>query len=243
MRHFKSIKIPSMIAFASLLLLTSCLPQSVDNTSGNSPRRTTNTIGDNSGATNSVQDPQNPISNGTAANNNNGSTNNTANSNGNSNGSPNGITNGDASCYKGDPFICKIEQLIGEKTNKYRAGRGLKPLVLDAKLAFTARDWSQKQAKSGGISHNGFPSARQTVYRQEFNVSRGLHGENVAYTSGVNGDSARNDAAAEAVAKEFAVMWWNSSGHRANMLGSFNYLGVGIFQRSNGAWYATQIFD
>ena len=240
MRHFKSIKITSMSAFAGLLLLTSCLPQSVDTTSGNSPRRTTNTIGDNSGATNSVQDPQNPISNGTAANNNNGSSNNTANSNGSS---TNGITNGDTSCYKGDPFICKIEQLIGEKTNKYRAGRGLKPLVLDAKLAFTSRDWSQKQAKSGGISHSGFPSARQTVYRQEFNVSRGLRGENVAYTSGVNGDSSRNDAAAEAVAKEFAVMWWNSSGHRANMLGSFKNLGVGIYQRSNGAWYATQIFD
>ena len=102
---------------------------------------------------------------------------------------------------------------------------------------------SQKQAKSGRISHSGFPSARQAVYRQEFSVSRGLRGENVAYTSGVNGDSARNDAAAEAVAKEFAVMWWNSSGHRANMLGSFNNLGVGIYQRSNGAWYATQIFD
>lgn len=234
MRHFKSIKITSMSAFAGLLILTSCLPQSVDTTSGNSPRRTTNTIGDNSAATNSVQDPQNspqnPLSNGTGTTNNNGS-------------SPNGITNGDASCYKGDPFICKIEQLIGEKTNKYRAGRGLKPLVLDAKLAFTSRDWSQKQAKSGRISHSGFPSARQTVYRQEFSVSRGLRGENVAYTSGVNGDSSRNDAAAEAVAKEFAVMWWNSSGHRANMLGSFKNLGVGIYQRSNGAWYATQIFD
>jgi uncharacterized protein YkwD len=236
MRHFKSIKTSSMIAFAGLLLFTSCLPQPVDTTSGNSPRRTTSTIGDNSGATNSVQDPQNPPQNPL----NNGTGTGTTNNNGSS---TNGITNGDASCYKGDPFICKIEQLIGEKTNKYRVGRGLKPLVLDAKLAFTSRDWSQKQAKSGRISHSGFPSARQTVYRQEFNVSRGLRGENVAYTSGVNGDSARNDAAAEAVAKEFAVMWWNSSGHRANMLGSFNNLGVGIYQRSNGAWYATQIFD
>lgn len=146
-------------------------------------------------------------------------------------------------CYKGDAFFCKVEQIISEKTNKYRAGRGLQPLKLDSKISFVARDWSQKQSSSGSISHRGFPSSRASVYRSEFGRSQNISGENVAYTSGVSGSSRRDDAAAEAIAEEFAVMWWNSSGHRRNMLGSFSSIGVGLAQRSNGAWYATQIFN
>lgn len=147
-----------------------------------------------------------------------------------------------ADCYKGDAFICKIEKLITDKTNKYRASRGLQPLALDAKFAFVARDWSLKQARSGGISHNGFPSSREAVYRAEFGVSTDFNGENVAYTNMVGG-SDQSDAAAEAVAQEFAVMWWNSPGHRANMLGHFNKIGVGMYKTSRGAWYATQCFQ
>jgi uncharacterized protein YkwD len=145
-------------------------------------------------------------------------------------------------CYKGDAFICKIERLIADKTNKYRASRGLQPLTFDGKFAFVARDWSLKQAKSGGISHRGFPNSREAVYRAEFGVSTDFNGENVAYTSMVGG-SDQSDAAAEAVAEEFAVMWWHSPGHRANMLGKFKRIGVGMYKTSRGAWYATQIFQ
>jgi len=147
-----------------------------------------------------------------------------------------------ADCYKGDVFTCKIERLITDKTNKYRATRGLQPLTHDANYSFVARDWSIKQGKSGRIGHSGFPSSRESVYRTEFGVSTDFNGENVAYTSMV-GASSQSDAAAEAVAQEFAVMWWNSSGHRANMLGKFKKIGVGIHKTSRGAWYATQIFQ
>jgi uncharacterized protein YkwD len=145
-------------------------------------------------------------------------------------------------CYKADPFICKIESLITAKTNKYRATRGLGALVLDPKLGFVARDWSVKQGRSGSMGHSGFPTSREAVYRAEFGVSRGLRAENVAYTGGMFDSAARDDAAAEAVAEEFAVMWWNSAGHRANMLGRYSNLGVGISE-SNSEWYATQLFD
>jgi uncharacterized protein YkwD len=118
----------------------------------------------------------------------------------------------------------------------------LQPLTHDAKFSFVARDWSLKQAKSGRISHSGFPNSREAVYRAEFGVSTDFNGENVAYTSMVGG-SDQSDAAAEAVAKEFAVMWWNSSGHRANMLGNFKRIGVGMHKTSRGAWYATQVFQ
>lgn len=148
-----------------------------------------------------------------------------------------------SSCYKGDIFICKIERIIAEKTNKYRASRGLQPLNMDSKISFVARDWSKKQSNSGFISHMGFPSARQGVYRSEFSESRSLNGENVAYTGMVGGSGQQDDSAAERVAEEFAVMWWNSSGHRRNMLGNFSNIGVGVAQRANGSWYATQIFN
>ena len=153
------------------------------------------------------------------------------------------ITPQNTDCYKSSAFICKIERLITEKTNKYRASRGLQPLSHDANFSFVARDWSLKQARAGYISHNGFPNSREAVYRTEFGVSEDFNGENVAYTSMVGGGSSESDAAAEAVADEFAVMWWNSSGHRANMLGRFSLIGVGIYKTTGGAWYATQVFQ
>jgi len=36
--------------------------------------------------------------------------------------------------------------------------------------------------------------------------------------------------------------WINSPGHRKNLLGHFNYMGIGVYQNSKGAWYFTQLF-
>lgn len=256
----------SIVAGLIFVLLSSCLPKVDDRplTDGSTRRKAS---GDPSGATNDIQfgdgqpgnsySPQNNGSNRPSPNSNvngngsnsagglnsNGSSNNSGlNNNASNNNSNNNIANTNADCYKADEFVCKVERLIGEKTNKYREGRGLQPLALDAKIAFVSRDWSQKMSRSGSISHSGFPSSRAAVYRQEFNVSRSLRGENVAMTGRVGGSS-QDDAAAERIAQEFAVMWWNSSGHRANMLGRFKSLGVGVFKTSRGSWYATQIFE
>ena len=145
------------------------------------------------------------------------------------------------SCYKGSEFICKVEALITKKTNAYRVGRGLQAVENDSKVAFVSRDWSQKQASRGMISHSGFPSARAALFAQEFNVRTNLRGENVAMFSGM-GSGAETDEEAERVAQRFAVMWWNSAGHRANMLGrGHTSLGNGVYKTRNG-YYATQIF-
>lgn len=236
-----------LIAAVIFVLLSSCLPQQMEQTAETNPRlRKAN--GQTSGANNESAyadngNGQNSNTTGSGGTNSIGSVNNNSNAGSNANNNNNNnIANTNSECYKADEFICKVERLIGEKTNKYRQGRGLQPLVLDAKIAFVSRDWSKKQAASGSIGHSGFPSSRMAVYRQEFNVSRSLRGENVAMT-GRAGGSSRDDAAAERVAEEFAVMWWNSSGHRANMLGRFKTLGVGVHQTSRGSWYATQIFE
>ncbi len=146
-------------------------------------------------------------------------------------------------CYKTSAFICKIETLIAAKTNSYRLGQGIQALAVDQKIAFVARDWSKKQGDRGSIGHDGFPNARAQVYKQEFTIAIDLYGENVAMSGRVN-SSAEDDNTAEKIASEFAVMWWNSSGHRANMLrSSFQSIGVGVYKTSpNGSWYATQIF-
>lgn len=145
-------------------------------------------------------------------------------------------------CYKGTPFICKIELLITQKTNAYRATRGLKPLIHDAKISFVSRDWSLKQAQRRDISHSGFPEARARVYQQEFSAARELYGENVAMSGGIDAWS-QSDLDAENIAEEFAVMWWKSPGHRANMMGSYDAIGVGVAQTAGGDWYATQLFE
>jgi uncharacterized protein YkwD len=142
---------------------------------------------------------------------------------------------GDATCYKGDAKICRIEKLIADKTNSYRRSRGLSDLEYDAKVAFLSRDWSRQQAQSGSISHNGFPSARQGVYRNEFGVNLFLTAENVAY----NYCGSRDE---EGAASAFIDQWWNSAGHRANMLGGHRGIGVGVFIDSSGRCYGTQIF-
>ena len=157
-----------------------------------------------------------------------------------------------ANCYKSTPFICKIESMISDQTNAYRKSQGLQPLMLDAKMSFVARDWSVKQGSggggimgwfSGGISHAGFPEERSAVYQREFNQSHDFSGENVAMEGGDLGSSGQTDADAQKIATDFATMWWNSAGHRANMLGQFQYIGVGITLTSDGSWYATQEFE
>lgn len=143
---------------------------------------------------------------------------------------------GNTTCYKANAETCAIERLIFAKTNAYRASSGLKPLTFGYRLGYAARDWSTQQSNRGGISHSGFPSARRSFLAAEFgaNAPADISGENVAWTGYSSGS-------VEAVASDFAEMWWGSSGHRRNMLGNYKSLGVGVYRGGRG-WYATQIF-
>jgi uncharacterized protein YkwD len=140
-------------------------------------------------------------------------------------------------CYKVDKDICKIETEITRLTSEYRQGRDLNVLRHHAKLAFVARLWSIEQGKLRDISHTGFPKVRQQDYVKEFKSlgKVSMTGENVAMAD-------INSGTPEAIAKKFAVMWWNSAGHKANMLKTNHMiLGVGV-AKVDGKYYATQIF-
>ena len=142
------------------------------------------------------------------------------------------LTNSD--CYKGDTFVCAAEKEITRLTNSKRSGRTA--LINNIKTGFVSRDWSQKQSTQG-LSHSGFPTARETVYKNEFGQSISFLAENVAYFTGCG------NMTAQQIAAKFVDMWWNSSGHRQNMLGNYKNLGSGVHRTSTGACYATQLFS
>ena len=144
----------------------------------------------------------------------------------------------DAECYKGTPLVCEVEKLITQYTNDKRRSVGLGPLTHNPKIAFVSRDWSKKQGEVGDISHNGFTSgARDRVLVAEFGnlADVSLLAENVAMFSQPLRD-------ASAIAMQFTNQWWNSPGHRANMVGRYQFLGSGVAQSSNGSWYGTHLF-
>jgi uncharacterized protein YkwD len=108
------------------------------------------------------------------------------------------------------------EKLLGQ-INEFRAQNGLPALSRNGKLDTAAQNHSQDMANRGYFSHN---SPEGTTADQRF-VAAGYSfswwGENIY-------KSAPGDASAQAA----FTSWVNSSGHRANMLGSnFTQIGIG----------------
>lgn len=109
-------------------------------------------------------------------------------------------------------------------TNSDRAANGLGPLSYDAAASSVARTWSQQMAASGVLAHN---PALTTQVTNQVTASWTRLGENVGYASSV-------------VSVENAFM--GSSGHRANILGAFNRVGVGTARSGNGTLWVTVVF-
>lgn len=144
----------------------------------------------------------------------------------------------DGECYKGEEFECAAEKEILRLNNEYRASSGRSALATTAHANWTARDWSKKQGARGSIGHDGFPGSRTAVHKAEFGSMEGIWfgGENVAYFGGFG------DQTPEEAGRRLAQMWWNSSGHRANMLGNYAGVGIGVFKTARGSVFGTQIF-
>jgi uncharacterized protein YkwD len=135
-------------------------------------------------------------------------------------------------CYQGDSWSCAVEAEIVNRVNLLRADR---PLTQHFESSFVARTWSQAQANQGQLSHTGFPQQRQQVLASEFPQLKFRYlAENVGMSSLTSEDPAR-------VAERIVGLWEQSAGHRANMLASYSFIGVGVF-RKGGQFYATQLF-
>jgi hypothetical protein len=103
--------------------------------------------------------------------------------------------------------------------NQDRKARGLGPLRLNLQLTRVARDWSGSMAAAGRISHR--PRLANAV---DGNWTR--LAENVGVGPSVS---------------TLHSTFMNSSGHRANVLGDFNHVGVGVV-RSGGRMWVTVNF-
>lgn len=115
------------------------------------------------------------------------------------------------------------EQAMLDLTNQARADAGLAPLVLDNAVSEIARAWSGSMAASQTLSHNPqFVSQIAAVVSGWQRI-----GENVAY--------APTPASAQSG-------FMGSDGHRANILGDYNRVGVGVVRDSSGRMWVTVNF-
>jgi hypothetical protein len=116
------------------------------------------------------------------------------------------------------------ERDLYNATNADRAANGRAALPYDAAASLVARKWSQQMASEGLLHHNSNVAAQigSTV-----TSAWSLIGENV----GVGYDIPSLERA-----------FMNSPGHRDNILGDYNRLGVGTVRSSDGRLWVTVVF-
>jgi uncharacterized protein YkwD len=118
--------------------------------------------------------------------------------------------------------------------NHLRANRGLKPLRMAQRVRLVARDRSRDMRQYRYFGHAS-PSGRDAASLLGQRNIRYLAGsENIGWVSFMGTWEKSADAIADA--------WFDSSGHRANLLSDdYNYVGIGA-ARSGNAVYWTAIF-
>ncbi len=113
-----------------------------------------------------------------------------------------------------------VQKRILTDVNAARKKHGKKPIVASPAIDRVAIAWSEKQATAKRMSHN-------PRYASQIPSGWTRAGENVAY-----------GYAPRAV----TPAWLKSPGHRANILGSYNRIGIGVACSSTGVAYYTQVF-
>lgn len=109
--------------------------------------------------------------------------------------------------------------------NRERAANGLAPLQYSDRLSEAAL------IRAGEIqsvfSHTRPDGSRCFTALAEAGISYRSAGENIAY--------------GQRTPEEVMQSWMNSSGHRANILGAYDYIGIGVTYK-NGTYYWSQFF-
>lgn len=120
------------------------------------------------------------------------------------------------------------EQSFVAKINAERRKAGLRPLVESTQMTRIARAWSAQMAGGKGLAHN--PSRTKQVDGPWRRL-----GENVGY--------ARQSGATEAqLVNRIHAAFMKSQGHRKNVLGQFNQVGIGIVVGRDGTMWVTENF-
>lgn len=121
------------------------------------------------------------------------------------------------------------EQRLTDLVNEERASRGLPPMQVSLQMVRIARDWSETMADEDRLYH------RPHLDAQVFGPWERL-AENVGYVS--HGSTAALEDSIDRLHQAFM----DSAGHRVNVLGDYNQVGVGMVLSSNGRLWATLNF-
>jgi uncharacterized protein YkwD len=121
----------------------------------------------------------------------------------------------------------RMDEQILYYTNKFRKSQGKPPLQLVDIISREALDHSQDMAKGRtGFGHEGFEERVDHVGKKIGRVAAAA--ENVAY----------GNLDAEGVVNG----WIKSPGHRRNMLGDYNLIGIGAAHGKGNIIFFTQVF-
>jgi len=122
-----------------------------------------------------------------------------------------------------------VEDKILELMNAKRVEAGLQPLTMDNTLVQLARYKSDHMIQYSYFDHVTPQGTKYTDWLQAVGYKYTTAGENIAYNT--------YDAV------ELFTQWWNSPGHRANMMNaSYTKVGIGVVQ-GNGKFMGTQEFS
>ena len=119
------------------------------------------------------------------------------------------------------------EQKMVNLLNQDRNNNGLAALTLDPELCRIARIKSADMRDNNYFAHESPTYGRVGEMLKRFGYAYSAAGENIAHHANV--DKAQ-------------AAFMSSSGHRANILGNWTKVGIGIVTDANGYIYATQIF-
>jgi len=121
------------------------------------------------------------------------------------------------------------EQKILELMNAKRTEAGLEPLTLDNTLVQVSRYKSNNMIQNNFFDHTNPDGTKWTNWLQTIGYKYTTTGENIAYNT--------SDPV------ELFNQWWNSPGHRANMMNaSYTKVGIGVIY-GNSKYMGTQEFS
>ncbi|ALB44375.1 CAP domain-containing protein [Clostridium beijerinckii] len=121
------------------------------------------------------------------------------------------------------------ENKIFELMNEKRTEAGLNPLVMDNELVQVARYKSNHMIQYNYFDHTTPEGNNWTSWLKAINYEYATTGENIAYNN------------YEPV--ELFNQWWNSPGHKANMMNpSYTKVGIGVISGSD-KYMGTQTFS
>jgi uncharacterized protein YkwD len=111
------------------------------------------------------------------------------------------------------------EKCFMKKINRRRQRNGKGALNIDRQLGYVARRHARTMARSGSMFHDADIGSKVTRWRT------------IAQNTGKGGPC-----------KKMFKLFWRSSAHRANMLGPYRFIGVGVEKRG-GKYYVQQVFE